>query len=101
MMIGLWGDQVGDVVYALYPEYSFQHGPILPSSSYGIGDLRNLCVYYGPDVNVNEGVRLKRVCNIVDLVPTICYMTGWPLPKDAEGAIVYQMMKDPNRKGSC
>jgi len=35
-------------------------------------------------------------CNIVDLVPTYCYMTGWPLPKDVEGSVIYQIMEDPN-----
>ncbi|MBL7212763.1 MAG: alkaline phosphatase family protein [Desulfobacteraceae bacterium] len=99
MMMGLWGDQVGDVVYAFWPEYSGQHGNILPTSDYGLSTLKTLCVYYGPKVNVKEGLRLQRVCNIVDVVPTICYMTGWPLPEHAEGAVVYQMMKDPNQRG--
>lgn len=95
-MIGLWGDQVGDVVYAVYPEYSMQHGAILPTSSYGIGDLRTLCVYYGPELGIKKGFDMQRRCNIVDLVPTFCYLTGWPIPKDAEGSVVYQIMEDPN-----
>ncbi len=93
-LLGLWGDQVGDVVYAVWPEYSMQHGPILPTSAYGIGDLRTLCVYYGPEIGIKKGYSMTRRCNLVDLVPTFCYLTGWPVPKDAEGSVVYQIMED-------
>lgn len=96
MMLGLWGDQVGDVVYAVWPEYSMQHGCILPGSKFGIGDLRTLCVWYGPKIGIKQGYSMERHCNIVDLVPTFCYLTGWPLPKDTEGAVVYQIMEDMN-----
>ena len=96
MMLGLWGDQVGDVVYAVWPQYSSQHGAILPSSRFGIGDLRTLCVWYGPKIGIKQGYNMDRHCNIVDLVPTFCYLTGWPLPKNAEGAVVYQVMEDPD-----
>ncbi len=96
MILGLWGDQVGDVVYALYPEYGTQHGQILPTSSYGIGSLKTLCVYYGPKVGVKKGVSLNRICNLIDLVPTFCYMTGWPIPQNVEGGVVYQIMEDPD-----
>lgn len=95
-MLGLWGDQVGDVVFAVWPEYSGQHGPILPTSAYGIGTLRTLCVYYGPELGIRKGFDMQRRCNIVDLVPTFCYLTGWPLPRDVEGSVVYQIMEDPN-----
>ncbi len=96
MMMGLWGEQCGDVVYAVWPEYSMQHGAILPTSGYGIGDLRTLCVFYGPKLGIKQNFVLKRVCNIVDLVPTYCYLTGWPLPKTVEGSVIYQIMEDMN-----
>ncbi len=96
MILGLWGDQVGDVVYAFYPEFSGQHGPILPTAEYGIGSLKPLCVYYGPEIGIKKGFSMDRVCNLVDLVPTFCYLTGWPIPKTAEGSVVYQVMEDPN-----
>ncbi len=98
-LIGLWGDQVGDVVYALWPEYSMQHGPLLPTSGYGIGDLRTLCVYYGPEIGVKKGYSMERRCNLVDLAPTFCYMTGWPVPEQAEGSVVYQIMEDTRPVG--
>lgn len=93
-LLGLWGDQVGDVVYAVWPEFSAQHGSILPTASYGIGDLRTLCVFHGPKLGIKQGFSMDRHCNLVDLVPTYCYMTGWPVPKTAEGSVIYQIMED-------
>ena len=95
-LLGLWGDQVGDVVYAVWPEYSAQHGAILPTAAYGIGDLRALCAFYGPKLGIKQGYSMERRCNLIDLVPTYCYMTGWPLPKNVEGAVIYQIMENPS-----
>ncbi|MGB9608145.1 MAG: hypothetical protein ACPL7E_06380, partial [bacterium] len=39
---------------------------------------------------------LERQVNIADLVPTICYITGLPVPKECEGAVIYQAIEDEN-----
>lgn len=95
-ILGLWGDQCGDVVYAVWPEFQAQHGSILPTAAYGIGDLRPLCVFYGPRIGIKQGYSMERRCNLVDLVPTYCYLTGWPLPATVEGSVIYQIMDDPS-----
>lgn len=95
-LLGLWGEQCGDVVYAVWPEFSAQHGNILPTAAYGIGDLRTLCVFYGPKLGIKQGFSMERRCNLVDLVPTYCYLTGWPVPKDVEGSVIYQILENPN-----
>ena len=38
----MYGDGIGDVVYAIYPEFGGQHGPHLPTTEWGIGKLRAL-----------------------------------------------------------
>ncbi len=101
MMMGLWGEQCGDVVYAQWPEFNAQHGPMLPAAEYGLGTLKTLCVFYGPQIGIKQGFNMQRVCNLVDLVPTFCYLTGWPLPKTTEGAVVYQIMEDINFRPAC
>ena len=93
-IIGMHGDWIGDVVYALSADYMAQHAHQLPTCQYGIGDLRGLFVMSGP--NVKKGVELERTVWIQDLVPTICYLTGWPIPAQAEGAVIYQAMEDPD-----
>jgi predicted AlkP superfamily phosphohydrolase/phosphomutase len=92
--IGLHGDWVGDVIYGISGDFGAQHAPQVPTVEYGIGDLRGLFALSGP--NIKRGIELERTVWIQDLVPTICYLTGWPVPEQAEGAVIYQAMEDPN-----
>jgi len=92
--IGMHGDWVGDVIYGISGDFGAQHAPQVPTAGYGIGDLRGLFALSGP--NVRKGVELERTVWIQDLVPTICYLTGWPVPAQAEGAVIYQAMENPN-----
>lgn len=94
--IGLYGNWVGDVVYAVGGDFSYQHGPQLPTAQHGIGDLRGVLALTGP--NIKKGMVLERTVWIQDLVPTICYLTGWPVPAQVEGAVIYQAMVGPNLK---
>lgn len=95
-VLGLYGDNIGDVVYALYPEYGSQHGQILPTADWGIGSLKGLLTLTGP--GIKKGARLQRTIWLTDLVPTICYLMDWPMPQDVDGAVVFQAFKDPNFK---
>jgi len=95
-ILGLHGDAVGDVVYALYPSFGGQHGHILPTGRWGIGSLKTLLTMTGP--GVKRGHRLQRTVWLVDIVPTICYLLNLPLPEQAEGAVIYQALEDINLK---
>jgi predicted AlkP superfamily phosphohydrolase/phosphomutase len=95
-ILGLYGDHIGDVVYAVYPWFSGQHANILPNAEWGVGNLKALLTFTGP--GIKKGFRLERVCNLVDIVPTICYLMDLPLPPTAEGAVLYQAFKNPNFK---
>ena len=93
-LLGLRGDQCGDVVYAVFPEFSGQHGNILPTARWSIGTLQPLLAFQGP--GVKPGYRMDRACNLWDVVPTACYLTGLPVPEQTEGAVIYQMLEKPN-----
>jgi hypothetical protein len=95
-ILGLAGDRVGDVVYAVYPWFGAQHGQILPTAEYGMGKLKSLLVMQGPGLKKNH--RLQRTCWLPDLVPTLCHLMDWPVPETAEGAVIYQALKDPDLK---
>jgi hypothetical protein len=47
---------------------------------------------------VKRGAVLERTCWITDVVPTIRYLTGLPMPRHAEGAVIYQAREDPEAK---
>ncbi|MFH1058712.1 MAG: alkaline phosphatase family protein [Pseudomonadota bacterium] len=95
-LLGLYGDRVGDVVYAVYPWFGAQHGQILPTAEHGMGKLRSLLIMQGP--GIKKAQRLERNCWLPDLVPTLCYLMDWPVPPTAEGAVIYQAFKDPDMK---
>jgi len=84
------------VIYAIYTWYSGQHGNILPAAEWSAGSLKGLLALSGPGIKRNY--RLERTCGLVDIVPTICYLMDLPLPAQAEGAVIYQALKDPDFK---
>jgi predicted AlkP superfamily phosphohydrolase/phosphomutase len=93
-IINLWGPECGDVVYALRPDYDGVHGRHLPTSSLGIGSQHSTFVLAGP--GVKAGIALNRPVRVVDVAPTLCHLLGWPVPRDAEGAVVYEALEDPD-----
>ncbi|RLE93813.1 MAG: hypothetical protein DRN04_05540 [Thermoprotei archaeon] len=95
-IIGLYGDTIGDIVYAVSPYFGGQHGPHLPTAEYSIGSLKGLLIMKGP--GIKKGYVLKRTVWLTDIVPTICYLMELPIPRDCEGAIIYQALEDPDIK---
>ncbi len=95
-IIGLHGDRIGDVVYAVYPWFGAQHGQILPTGEFKSGSLKPLMLFYGP--GVKKGHVMERTCWLTDLVPTICYLADFPMPNEVEGAVLFQAFKDPDFK---
>jgi len=94
LMLGLKGEMMGDVIFGGHGWAMGEHGWHVPTAEYGIGSMRGLLLMAGPGIQRN--VRLERTCWLTDIVPTICYLTGFPLPRDAEGAVVYQALSDPD-----
>lgn len=95
-IIGLYGDRVGDVVYAISGDFGGQHGPQLPTTKFSLGDIGGLFMMRGP--GVKKGEILERTVMLEDVVPTVCYLADLPVPKHAEGGILYQALVDSNAK---
>ena len=93
-MLGLYGDRIGDVVFGVEGWGFGEHGRQVPTSAYGMGSMRGLLLMSGP--GIRKGARIERNVWLTDIVPTICYLTGFPVPRDAEGAVIYQALQDPN-----
>ena len=41
---------------------------------------------------------MERTVSLLDIVPTLCYLLELPVPRDAEGGIIYQALENPNVK---
>ena len=76
------------------PEFDGAHGRHLPSSRLGIGAQHALFVMAG--AGVKKGLHLQGQVRQVDVAPTISYLLGIDVPRDAEGGIVYEALQDPN-----
>ena len=91
-MFNLSGDLVGDVVYALRPEFDGAHGKQLPSTRFGIAGQH--CTFVLSGAGVRRGVELKGQVRAVDVMPTIAHLLDLPIPGDTEGRIVYAAVAD-------
>jgi predicted AlkP superfamily phosphohydrolase/phosphomutase len=94
--LGIYGECAGDIVFAVRGEFDSQHGNHLPATTWGIGDLHALLVLYGP--GFLRGSVMQRTAWITDLVPTLCYVAEFPMPHEAEGAILWQSLQSPDAK---
>ena len=93
-MLNLWGELVGDVVYALRAEYDGAHGKQLPSARLGIGGQHSTLVLAG--AGVKKVGRIPRQARHVDVAPTLAYLLGAPMPLNTEGAVLYQALEEPD-----
>ncbi|MBP2639196.1 MAG: type phosphodiesterase/nucleotide pyrophosphatase [Firmicutes bacterium] len=87
-IIGLGGDHVGDVYFTFNPNWTRVHGTSLTTHEYK-GTSVN-CLFMMTGAGVKKGEKLKRTVRIVDVVPTICELTGIPTPANVEGGVIYQ-----------
>ncbi len=96
MALDVYGEHIGDVIFAVYPEFSAQHGPILGTASWGeYSNLRSLLCLSGP--GIKRGERYRRPAHLQDIVPTLCYLVGLPVPNGVDGAVLYDALKNPNQ----
>lgn len=98
-ILGLWdsfGRDIGDIVYALYPEFDHEHGRQLPSACLGGQDMRSFLAFAGS--GVRQGALIERNAWLVDLVPTVAVALGWPMPADVDGAVLYQVFSGMAQK---
>jgi predicted AlkP superfamily phosphohydrolase/phosphomutase len=93
-ILNLWGDLVGDVVFAIDPSFDGAHGNQLPVGSYGIGGQHSTFIMAG--AGVKHGVALTRRVQVVDVAPTLCHLLGWPMPRNVEGGVIYEALEKPD-----
>jgi predicted AlkP superfamily phosphohydrolase/phosphomutase len=83
--LGLYGDGVGDVVYAVHPEYCEEHGQMLPQTTTGPGawGMPALCLFSG--AGIRAGGVVTDPASLTDVAPTICDALGIAPPLQADG----------------
>jgi len=85
------GRDIGDIVYALRPEYDHEHGRQLPTVTCGGHSMKPLLLFSG--TGIKEGLNLERTVWLVDVAPTLAFAMNWPMPTECEGAVLYQIFE--------
>ena len=92
-VLGLDGPYTGDIVYMNREHFVTEHGQ-------GLSTYEG---YYGTSVSpifvaAGDGIKhdddVKRTIRQVDVAPTVATLLGTRMPKDCEGAPVYQILED-------
>jgi predicted AlkP superfamily phosphohydrolase/phosphomutase len=83
--LGLYGDRVGDVVYAVHEEFTDEHGQMLPQavSTDGGWGMACLCLLSGD--GVRGGATINDTVSLTDIAPTVCAALGIDAPAQAQG----------------
>ncbi|MHC1713257.1 MAG: hypothetical protein AB9872_14005 [Solidesulfovibrio sp.] len=58
---------------------------------------KNILAFYGLGINTKLGA-IDRLAQARDVVPTLAHIADLPVPDDATGAILYQVLKETNLK---
>ncbi|MFZ5645884.1 MAG: alkaline phosphatase family protein [Bacillota bacterium] len=89
--IGLGGPHCGDIVYFLEPDFSRTHGNGMSNQS--LNGYSTKCLFMAAGAGLRKGEVIDRRVRVVDIVPTICHLTGVPMPRDVEGGVIYQALE--------
>lgn len=96
-VLGSFGDKVGDIVYAWRPGYDHDnHGTTLSTAKSGIGSMGAILIMAGP--GIKKGHRIESVRWLIDVAPTIAHLIDVPVPRNADGSIIYDILEDPDMK---
>lgn len=90
-IIGMHGEECGDIVYLLAEGFNRVHGDSMPTAR-GYKDTSVSPIFIAAGNGIKEGYFTDRIIREVDVAPTIAKLAGVRAPKQCEGAPVYQIL---------
>ncbi len=93
VLLGQGGPEAGDIVYWLSEGYNFDHADCL-STTYGDEETSVSPIFIGAGQGLKAGFTTERIIRQVDFAPTVAYLGGVRMPRECEGAIVYQILAE-------
>ncbi|MDO3410191.1 alkaline phosphatase family protein [Saccharibacillus sp. CPCC 101409] len=90
-VVGLGGENSGDIFYILEPDFTRCHGNGLSNHSLSGYSMKALFIALGAGIKQNQTI--DRKVKVVDIVPTLCALSGAPVPYQAEGGVLYQIFE--------
>jgi len=93
VLLGLGGPESGDIVYWTAEGYNYDHTDSL-STTCGINGTTSSPIFIAAGAGIKENFMTERYIRETDLAPTIALLAGVRIPKECEGAPVYQIIED-------
>ncbi|MEE0434235.1 MAG: alkaline phosphatase family protein [Peptococcaceae bacterium] len=93
ILLGNGGPEAGDILVWHAEGYNFDHADCL-STTYGEGDTSVSPIFIAAGKGIKKGYETERIIREVDVAPTICLLTGARMPRNCEGAPVYQIFEE-------
>lgn len=92
-LLGLSGDKCGDILYWLEEGFNRVHGDSL-STLKGHADTSVSPIFIASGAGIKQNFYTDRVIRQVDVAPTIAVLGGVRMPRQCEGAPVYQILAE-------
>ena len=91
VLFGLGGPESGDIIYFITDMYNYDHADSL-STCYGCADTSSSPIFMAAGQGIKAGYTTNRVIREVDVAPTIAALVGVRMPRECEGAPIYQIL---------
>ena len=91
VLLGLGGERSGDIIYFLAEGYNYDHADSL-STTWGYGDTSVSPIFIAAGKGIKKGFTTKRIIRQVDVAPTLAVLGGVRMPRECEGAPIYQIL---------
>ncbi len=93
VLLGLGGDQCGDIIFFMEEGFNIIHMDSL-STQNGYFHTSVSPFFIAAGAGIKSNYRTDRYIRQVDVTPTIAALLGVHLPKQSEGSIVHQIFED-------
>lgn len=92
-ILGLSGEECGDILYWLEEGFNRLHGDSL-STFQGMHGSSVSPIFIAAGVGIKENYITERTVRTIDVAPTVATILGVPMPAQCEGAPVYQIFTE-------
>lgn len=93
VLLGMGGPECGDIICWHAEGYNFDHDDCL-STTWGEGDTSVSPLFIAAGTGIKAGFETDRIIREVDVAPTAALLGGVRMPKQCEGAPVYQILSE-------
>ena len=93
VLLGQGGPEPGDILVWHAEGYNFDHDDCL-STTYGENDTSVSPIFIAAGQGVKPGFKTERIIRQIDFAATVAVLGGVRMPRECEGAPVYQILSD-------